>query len=266
MDLVLDKLDNSRLMASDASPPAVEYTIDELATVTRVPSRTIRFYQSAGALPSPQIKGRVAYYGESHVERLKLIATLQDRGLRMRAIRELLTRVDKGELAISEWLGLDQQLQAPWAEDRERLLDEAELNALLGEARPGLIGDLTRLRLVDRRGDAFFVRSPGLLNVALRLEAAGIDLETATEASRILKKHMEKCAHELVQHFFRRVGEGFGGDGTPEGLGAAYEALRPTGLEAMRIIFAREMERELRKMIESGATAEVARRRRDKKR
>ena len=30
---------------------AAEYTIDELATLTRVPSRTIRFYQSKGALP-----------------------------------------------------------------------------------------------------------------------------------------------------------------------------------------------------------------------
>src|SRR5262249_25767587 len=120
-------------------------------------------------------------------------------------------------------------------------------------------GDLVRLRLVERRGDAFFVRSPGLLGVALRLEKAGIDLETATESSRILKKHLERCAHELVQHFVKRIGEGFG-DGTAEGLGVAYEALRPTGFEAVRIIFAREMERELRQLIESGATAEVTRR------
>jgi len=40
-----------------------EYTIDDLAAVSRVPSRTIRFYQSKGALQSPKIKGRVAFYG-----------------------------------------------------------------------------------------------------------------------------------------------------------------------------------------------------------
>ena len=65
---------------------AREYTIDELAAATRVPSRTIRFYQQAGALPKPQIRGRVAFYGDEHVERLKLVADLQDRGLRMKAI------------------------------------------------------------------------------------------------------------------------------------------------------------------------------------
>src|SRR5690349_16243158 len=108
-----------------------QYTIDELAALARVPSRTIRFYQSKGALSSPEIRGRVAYYGAAHVERLKLIAQLQDRGLRMRAIRDLLARADKGELAITAWLGFDQQLQAPWADDRARLLSEAELNAFL---------------------------------------------------------------------------------------------------------------------------------------
>ena len=63
------------------------YTIDQLAALTGVPSRTIRFYQSKGALPAPVRRGRKAYYGSSHVERLELIARLQDRGLQIRAIR-----------------------------------------------------------------------------------------------------------------------------------------------------------------------------------
>ena len=40
-----------------------QLTIDELAAQSRVPSRTIRYYQSKGVLPPPEIKGRVAYYG-----------------------------------------------------------------------------------------------------------------------------------------------------------------------------------------------------------
>src|SRR5207302_4738297 len=88
---------------ADDDAPATEYTIDQLATLTRVPSRTIRFYQSKGALPSPRIRGRVAYYGPDHIERLKLIGSLQDRGLRIRAIRDLLVQADKGELALNEW-------------------------------------------------------------------------------------------------------------------------------------------------------------------
>ena len=53
-----------------------QLTIDELAAASKVASRTIRFYQSRGALMPPAIKGRVAYYGQPHVERLKLIAQL----------------------------------------------------------------------------------------------------------------------------------------------------------------------------------------------
>ena len=41
---------------------------------TRVPSRTIRYYQSKGALPKPTIRGRVAFYGPGHVERLANLA------------------------------------------------------------------------------------------------------------------------------------------------------------------------------------------------
>ena len=86
-----------------AEPDADEMTIDELAAQTRVPSRTIRFYQSKGVLPPPGIKGRVAYYGPSHIERLGLIAKLQDRGLRIDAIRALVARIDRGELDVGEW-------------------------------------------------------------------------------------------------------------------------------------------------------------------
>src|SRR5690606_19593317 len=41
-------------------------TIDELAAQTGVPTRTIRFYQARGALMRPEIRGRVAYYGDAH--------------------------------------------------------------------------------------------------------------------------------------------------------------------------------------------------------
>ena len=66
-----------------APPPATALTIDELAAQVGVPTRTIRFYQARGALMRPEIRGRVAYYGDAHVERIKLIAQLQDRGLRI---------------------------------------------------------------------------------------------------------------------------------------------------------------------------------------
>jgi len=252
---VLDNRSSTDAMSDD---PATEYTIDELASLTRVPSRTIRFYQSKGALPGPQIRGRVAYYGPAHVERLKLIGTLQDRGLRIHAIHDLLKQADKGELALNEWLGLEQQLQEPWANDRPRVVSESELKQLLGEHRPGAIAELVRLKQIERTGDSYLIHSPALLQVGLRLEAAGIDFETGVGAAELLRKHLGRAADDLTSYFYRRVGAGFGRDASAPEVAEAYKALRPFGQEAVRVVFALEMERALRRLIKSGATAAVS--------
>src|SRR5260221_844081 len=101
--------------AEGGLPPSKSYTIDELAALTGVPSRTIRFYQAKGALPPPSRKGRVAYYDESHAERLRLVAHMQDRGLSLRAIRDCLERTEGGDVSLSEWLGVGEQVRAPWS-------------------------------------------------------------------------------------------------------------------------------------------------------
>jgi DNA-binding transcriptional MerR regulator len=232
--------------------PSAEHTIDEMAAVSGVPSRTIRFYQSRGALMAPIIRGRVAYYGPKHLDRLKLIAQLQDRGLSIDAIRDLLASIDKGETDLGEWLGVEQSLQASWANDHPRTITESELYELAGTRRPGLIADLVRARLLERRGEVLFLLSPALVVVAMKLQAAGIDLDTATKAGEIVRKHMSKLASELVELVVKRAQEGAI---ETEDLAEMFQALRPTGIETVRVIFGREMERTLRKLIESGKLA-----------
>jgi DNA-binding transcriptional MerR regulator len=242
-------------MPTAAEPDAANpYTIDELAAASHVPSRTIRFYQSRGALMAPEIKGRTAYYGSAHVERLKLIAQLQDRGLRIDAIRDLLASIDRGELDLAEWLGVEQQMQTPWSSDQPRTVTEDELYELAGTRRPGLLSDLQRSKLVERHRDVYLVRSPALLSIAMKLEAAGIDLETALEGAPIMRKHVGRMASDLVDAFVKRAGDG---DIDARDLGKVFESLRPLGTDAVRVIFGRTMERELRKLYESGRMAKL---------
>ncbi len=232
------------------------HTIDEISALAQIPSRTIRFYQSRGALMPPVIRGRVAFYGPIHLERLKLIAQLQDRGLRIDAIRDLVTSIDKGETDLAEWLGVEQEVQASWANDHPRTLTEDELYELAGNRRPGLIADLVRAKLIERRGERLLLSSPALLAVAMKLEVAGIDLSTAVAASEILKKHLAKAASELVDRFMKSASHGeLGADPA-----AMFQALRQTGIEAVRIMFGREMERSMRKLHESGRLAELPKR------
>lgn len=238
----------------EAAPEPVEYSIDELAAKTRVPSRTIRFYQSKGALMTPVIRGRVAYYGEPHRERLALIAQLQDRGLRIDGIRDLVASIDRGELDLASFLGIEREMQASWANDQPRTLTEAELYALAGSKRPGLLADLVRVKIVERRAAVYLLESPALLAVAMKMEAGGIDLDTAVGAYHIARKHLVKATNELVDYFVDRADTLlFGGD-SPE---KTIETLRPTGLEAMRVIFGREMERALAHLVASGKLASL---------
>ena len=243
------------------------YTIDELAALTRVPSRTIRFYQSSGVLPKPQKRGRVAYYSPTHIERLELIGRMQDRGLQMRAIKDLFEQIERGEVVLSEWLGLEEQLSSSWIDDAPALLDRAELDELLGERRPGFIAELARNELLEiQADDAYLVPSPGLLRVALELDEAGISLEVAAGASSILQRHLSTAAAERAQHFAEHAGEGFGQGGSVPAVTDAFRELRGKGLESVRLIFAREMEQVLRKMVETGEAARIDKKKRAKRR
>lgn len=239
--------------ADDASDN--QLTIDKLAAASRVPSRTIRFYQSRGALMNPEIRGRVAYYGKQHVERLKLIAQLQDRGLRIDAIGDLMKRIDRGEVDLAEWLGVEEEMQTPWAPDQARTVTEAELYELAGSRRPGLLADLTRAKIVERKGDVFLLGSPALLALAMKLEAAGIDLETAASASAILRKHLSRAVGDLVGLFLDRIKDGQLSIGQS---GKLFETFRGVGVESVRVLFAREMEHALRELVASGKLASLS--------
>ncbi|TNE89393.1 MAG: MerR family transcriptional regulator [Deltaproteobacteria bacterium] len=236
-----------------------EYTIDELAAHTAIPSRTIRFYQSKGALPKPEKRGRVGIYTEMHVERLALIGQLQDRGLRIRAIRDLMQRVDAGELSIEEWLGLQDQLSASWGDETPQLYDAKQLADLLGASRPGLVSDLVRMGLLERRGDSYLAGRPGLLQTLLKMDAAGIELAVAHQAVVLAEKHTGRLASEITEHFLRYAGDGFGGGASPTELQQAFDAARPLTQAVVRAVFAGEMERVLRELAESGRLTRVAR-------
>lgn len=248
-------------VAESTGSETPRYTIDELSAATGVPSRTIRFYQSSGAIPAPKREGRVAYYEESHVERLRLVAELQDRGLSLKAIRDLVNRADAAEVSVSEWLGLGDELRAPWTDDQPRLLSESELAETIGrDARPGFVAELVRAGLVRREGTkSFVVESPALLAMALKVDAAGIDLEDAVRAVDILRKRLGRAADELVEHFTKTAEDG---DLQPERITRSLETLRPLAGEAVRLLFAREIERALSEMVERGRALPRKRRRR----
>ena len=74
------------------------YWISELADMTGVSTRTIRYYIEEGLLPSPEIQGKYAVFDEEYVYRLKLIKFLKDAYLPLREIKLLLDQWDIGKI------------------------------------------------------------------------------------------------------------------------------------------------------------------------
>lgn len=81
----------------DKLESAWRYRMKELCDLTGLPRQAIHFYIQQGLVPPGRKTGRnMAYYGEEHVDRLKLIRKLQhERFLPLKAIRALLDDQDQ---------------------------------------------------------------------------------------------------------------------------------------------------------------------------
>lgn len=75
-----------------------QYTIEDLCELTGYPRRTIRYYIQEGLLEPPAGRGRGGFYFDSHLKRLREIKSLQDRGLKLAAIFEVLKKGEEPEL------------------------------------------------------------------------------------------------------------------------------------------------------------------------
>ena len=84
-DVGLDELD----LDDQTDDETEELSLDELAERTGVTPRTIRYYQSQHVLPKPRHVGHDARYSTEHLVRLQVIASLQERGLKLEAIKRL---------------------------------------------------------------------------------------------------------------------------------------------------------------------------------
>ena len=103
------------------------HTIDELAHLSGMPSRTIRFYNTEGMLPPPTMRGRVAYYDEEHLLVLRIIKELKEQqNLPLDIIKHMLEiRAEYGEMQMN--LVLKQRLQRSLTGGQEVHLTKAAL-------------------------------------------------------------------------------------------------------------------------------------------
>jgi DNA-binding transcriptional MerR regulator len=111
----------------------MEMRIDELAQRAAVPTRTIRYYTQQGLLPSPRLKGRVGFYHETHLDRLRLIKELQEkRFLPLSVISSVVRHFEAGADLETMLTPLDIVFQPRWDAVERREFTRAELTAEAG--------------------------------------------------------------------------------------------------------------------------------------
>jgi len=180
----------------------MEYRIDQLAATSRVSVDTVRYYQSRRLLPPPRRAGRIAWYGEEHVQRISRIRGLQGQGLTLAAIR----RVIVGELDRAD-ADLAVAVATAFRED-ERLLTLEELAARSGIAVP-LLQALIRAGIdLGRRidGESHFTEADiTMVQLGLRLLEAGLPLPELLEIAGEHAAEIRRVAERAVDLFDRYV-------------------------------------------------------------
>ncbi len=184
-----------------------------------------------------------------------MITELSDRGLTLQTIGELVATKNPNR-TVSEWLGVDATLSAPWSDDRPATITDDELVALVTGAdgvRLKLIEELRRAGYVESQPDGLWiVPSPALLDQALRLRQAGIDIEVSAMMRDLLRRRLSKAVADTVKLLVDRAGAGFAGGASPDELATAIGALRPIARETSNVILAQEVERALAELVNSG--------------
>ena len=99
----------------------MDYRVEEIAAAAGIRVDTLRFYQGRGLIPPPRRVGRVAIYGETHLERLRRIRSLQRQGFTLAQIRQVFEPTAQR--------GADEALLAALVKESvgERTLTRAEL-------------------------------------------------------------------------------------------------------------------------------------------
>jgi len=188
----------------------VEYRIEQLAQAGGVAVDTIRFYQRKGLLDPPRRDGRVTWYADHHLERLRRIRVLQQRGFTLAVIRRFL----EGELETSDE-ALVEAVTAPAAPETLAL---DELAARSGVAVPLLLA-LAQAGLLPPTVDGDEPRYPiedlDALAAGLKLMEAGVPLPALMELGAEHAAAVERTARRAVDLFDEHVRERIQAQGLP---------------------------------------------------
>ncbi|HEX8053136.1 MAG TPA: MerR family transcriptional regulator [Thermoleophilaceae bacterium] len=255
---------NGRLQAvEDPTPGDSEprLTVEQLASETGMSVRNIRNHQSRGLLPPPEVRARIGYYSDEHVDRLRLIQEMQAQGFKLTAIKRL---IGEHGPSVDQFVGLKRAVTAPFETESPEFLTVDDLVERFGPASEKDIAKAQKLGLLVPVGDGLFeAPSPALLRAAEEVLARGVRLASALSVIEKVKRSSETTSKAFVALFLDEVWKSFSEAGQPNDrwpeVTETIERLRPLASEVVLAMFKQTMEAEVEKAF-GKALAEQAKR------
>ena len=179
-----------------------EYRTEELAGQAGITVRTLRFYRERGLLPPPRREGRIAWYDDHHLARLRTIAALLERGHTLTGIAELADALDQGR-DVADLVGG----AGPTEEEPIRLTPEELAARFEGQVTPENLAAALDLGYLGTDGDEIVHISRRLLDVSSALVREGIPLAEVLAAGARVREHADALAGLFTDLVLRHTGE-----------------------------------------------------------
>jgi DNA-binding transcriptional MerR regulator len=177
-----------------------EYRMEELARLAGITVRTLRFYRERKLIPPPRREGRIAWYDDHHLARLRTIAALLERGHTLSGIAELAEALDHGR-DVADLLGV----AAPTEEEPVRLTPEELAARFEGQVTPENLATALELGYLGTDGDEIVHISRRLLDVSAALVREGIPLAEVLAAGKRVREHVDDLAEMFADLALRHT-------------------------------------------------------------
>ncbi|MEV6769569.1 MerR family transcriptional regulator [Nocardia sp. NPDC051030] len=228
----------------------LRYSRPQLAELSGVPARTIRYYHSLGVLPKPGRVGKEAVYTGEHVERLRAITAMQARGLRLDAIREVF---DGDGPRDGDWRAVFDPRYGDSADPGKpgepgHVVDDDGLSELLGDRRGDVLEELLANGYVLACDGGWRIPEPAMLTGALVLYDLGTDIALSGVLRTLIRTRIAALAEEMVQAFKDAAATSYGGDDFPIDLDRFRDRFRAAAREVGGATLAAEIERAAREL------------------
>ena len=174
---------------ADPASGVREYRMEELASEAGITVRTLRFYRERGLIPPPRREGRIAWYDEHHLARLRTIAALLERGHTLNGIADLTAAFESGR-DVGEVLSLGE----PTEEEPVRLTPGELADHFAGEVTPENLAAALDLGYLATDGEEIIHISRRLLDVSAALVREGVPLAAVLEAGGRVREHADALA------------------------------------------------------------------------